>query len=140
MILCLVCRIEIVGKNRRKYCSHACQVRAWKLNNRATYLEGKKRYRAKVASETAKYNRTYRNSVPKINPSVGARLRASHPCLRCGTRNRLEVHHIKSQSIGGGKDDPNNLVVLCHPCHALWHKFFNMDYWRFGGANSPTLN
>lgn len=34
---------------------------------------------------------------------------------------RLEVHHIKFVSDGGG-DEPENLVTLCHDCHVKRHK------------------
>ena len=37
-------------------------------------------------------------------------------CHRCGSRKRLNVHHIIPVSAGGTRD-PKNLVVLCHKCH-----------------------
>ena len=37
-------------------------------------------------------------------------------CENCPNRKSLEVHHIKKVR-DGGKDTPNNLIVLCHECH-----------------------
>ncbi|WP_147612315.1 HNH endonuclease signature motif containing protein [Treponema pectinovorum] len=48
-------------------------------------------------------------------------VKKEHPfCAYCGERQRLEVHHIRSV-----RDNPelmydiNNLLVLCHSCHAV---------------------
>ena len=37
-------------------------------------------------------------------------------CWRCGCEKRLERCHIIPESLGG-KDEPSNLVLLCHRCH-----------------------
>ncbi len=36
---------------------------------------------------------------------------------RCDRRDTLEVHHIRNRS-QGGKDNPDNLLTLCHDHHA----------------------
>ena len=38
-------------------------------------------------------------------------------CWRCGCENNLERCHIIPDALGG-KDEPENLVLLCHRCHA----------------------
>ena len=46
--------------------------------------------------------------------------RDSQTCARCDKHFRaqrdLSVHHILPRA-DGGKDDPTNLITLCHPCH-----------------------
>jgi hypothetical protein len=37
-------------------------------------------------------------------------------CYRCGTSDKLEVHHIIPRRIGGA-DDHFNLIPLCKGCH-----------------------
>lgn len=37
-------------------------------------------------------------------------------CAKCGSLNRLEVHHIKPVC-KGGTDDLHNLIPLCRSCH-----------------------
>ncbi len=41
-------------------------------------------------------------------------------CQVCGTRCRLEVHHIQLRS-RGGRDCEDNLITLCSDCHARVH-------------------
>ena len=42
-------------------------------------------------------------------------------CRSCGSRDHLEVHHIRQRK-DGGSDSPDNLVTLCHGCHRAWHE------------------
>lgn len=46
----------------------------------------------------------------------GALRRAGHRCERCGSIGPLEVHH-KHPRRQGGSDEPENLEVVCVPCH-----------------------
>lgn len=41
---------------------------------------------------------------------------AHERCWRCGCEYNLERCHIVPESLGG-KDEPSNLVLLCHRCH-----------------------
>lgn len=41
---------------------------------------------------------------------------AHERCWRCGCKHNLERCHIVPESLGG-KDEPSNLVLLCHRCH-----------------------
>ena len=49
------------------------------------------------------------------------RLRDGSQCVKCGSRDRLEVHHIISckgqHAIPGCHHHQSNLVTLCHSCH-----------------------
>ena len=42
-------------------------------------------------------------------------------CLFCGTKDNLTLHHIIPRRIGG-KDDTENLVLLCEKCHQSLHQ------------------
>ena len=41
---------------------------------------------------------------------------AKERCWCCGCKHNLERCHIVPESLGG-KDEPSNLVLLCHRCH-----------------------
>lgn len=38
-------------------------------------------------------------------------------CQKCGSTNKLEVHHIVRVA-RGGRNTMSNLTLLCHACHA----------------------
>lgn len=44
---------------------------------------------------------------------------ADHRCQRCGAPDELEVHHLSYDRLGFER--PQDLQVLCNPCHALEH-------------------
>ena len=48
-----------------------------------------------------------------------AKLRAGNRCQVCYSADRLEVHHRTYTRLGN--EEPMDLTVLCHPCHALFH-------------------
>ena len=53
--------------------------------------------------------------------------RDSYKCVKCGSDDNLEVHHILPRS-KGGRDNPRNMVTLCRNCHQEIHrdqKLFN---------------
>jgi 5-methylcytosine-specific restriction endonuclease McrA len=41
-------------------------------------------------------------------------------CQACGSRERLEVHHLQFRSLSGN-DDETNLITLCTDCHRHAH-------------------
>jgi len=43
------------------------------------------------------------------------------PCIVCGTREELELHHRIPQH-AGGPTNATNAVVLCHACHLAIHQ------------------
>jgi len=47
-------------------------------------------------------------------------LKTDECCQKCKTTNHLVVHHIIPKRVGG-KDNINNLVVLCRSCHRKVH-------------------
>ena len=55
------------------------------------------------------------------NERLGALSRASNKCQVCnGTVGGLNVHHRTYERLG--KELPEDLIVLCRDCHALFHK------------------
>ena len=49
------------------------------------------------------------------------RCRDGYKCRKCGSKTHLEVHHIVQRK-DGGSNIPDNLVTLCHDCHAALHR------------------
>ena len=49
------------------------------------------------------------------------RCRDGYKCRKCGSKTHLEVHHIVQRK-DGGTDNRDNLVTLCHDCHAALHR------------------
>jgi len=47
--------------------------------------------------------------------------RAKRGCERCGTRDRLQWHHVFSRAIVSLRWDLDNLLCLCSGCHLWWH-------------------
>lgn len=47
-----------------------------------------------------------------------ARLRDGNQCVKCGTTEKLDVHHEQPVREGGNPFDLDNLVTLCARCHA----------------------
>jgi 5-methylcytosine-specific restriction endonuclease McrA len=43
-------------------------------------------------------------------------VRDGHRCTKCGSTDRLQVHHIDAAK-DGGPVTMENLVTLCHGCH-----------------------
>ena len=66
------------------------------------------------------------------------RWRDEYRCRKCRSRTHLEVHHIVQRK-DGGSDRPDNLVTLCHDCHAALHRGeFTLRKPR-GGYKAPTF-
>jgi len=59
------CRVCGELTNRRKYCSNACQKKAWKLRNREAYLIGKLKYRRKNKNKIKEYLKKWRKNNPE---------------------------------------------------------------------------
>ena len=54
------------------------------------------------------------------NVKAYVKARDGFRCRSCGTKDHLEVHHIRQRK-DGGSDSPDNLITLCHGCHMAWH-------------------
>lgn len=119
-MLCVRCENILTGKQTR-FCSPRCS----KLYLKAQY---KRRNKDKVNA----YNRVYRSSyTPLKNDKLREELLNNNVCLRCGSKDNLNINHIKHQKYGLD-NSPNNLVVLCFDCHMLWHAMLDdilKEYW-----------
>lgn len=129
-MICSICGIQELTGSQKLYCSKNCERKGWRDNNKEKILEGKRLYRLQNKEKISLYQKAYKSKTKHINNKLARRLKDAYQCLRCGTNEQLEVHHIKHQRFGGGHNDINNLVVLCKTCHAKWHKYFNIDYWK----------
>ena len=51
--------------------------------------------------------------------------RDKHKCRFCGSEKNLDIHHIDGDSYDKkglrANNDPDNLITLCHKCHAKLH-------------------
>ena len=70
------------------------------------------------------------------------RWRDEYRCRHChgkgGPDTKLEVHHIVQRK-DGGSDRPDNLVTLCHDCHAALHRGELTLRKPRGGYKAPTF-
>jgi 5-methylcytosine-specific restriction endonuclease McrA len=69
-----------------------------------------KRYRASQ-------QRRIRSTARWQQVRAAARRRDGQRCRRCGSTDKLEVHHIVSLANGGSRYDLANLETLCSDCH-----------------------
>ena len=53
--------------------------------------------------------------------SAAVKRRDGWRCTKCGTRARLDAHHIQPVGLGGPMWDPENLETLCRNCHMAQH-------------------
>lgn len=50
-----------------------------------------------------------------------------HKCEKCGFPGYIELHHILEVS-KGGKNNDDNLILLCEKCHAEAHGYNKKNY------------
>lgn len=133
---CVICSTVLIGK-QTKYCGHKCWIKGWKLGNREKYLSGKKLYREKNREKILRYNRINRKPFEISGRHRIIILDDIKECSRCGSKERLNIHHIKPAQLGGSHNF-NNLLVLCWDCHMLWHKKLG-DFWKVDKPLYPPL-
>lgn len=70
-----------------------------------------------------KKRRRVRREDKKLPPEIREEVlkRDGYACRKCGSKENLQIHHIKYRS-KGGSDDLNNLITLCEFCHWIVHK------------------
>ena len=66
------------------------------------------------------------------------RWRDGYKCRKCGSKTHLEVHHIVQRK-DGGTNHRDNLLTLCHECHAALHRGEFTLRKPKGGYKDPTF-
>lgn len=57
--------------------------------------------------------------------------RDCNSCWRCGTKNRIEVHHLISKTRHPEYHyDPQAVITLCYWCHKEFHKEFTIKHFK----------
>lgn len=90
---------------------------------RRNTIWGRKRIWRREHPVVEKKTRRKRSTHRKLPPDLREEIlkRDGYTCQECGSRENLQIHHIKYRS-KGGSDDPENLVTLCELCHYRKHK------------------
>lgn len=116
---CRNCPNEL-SRQQKLYCSIKCRQDFVSKYNAET-LAGDLRFAVNWTPERRDITRTMREAALE---------KKGHKCLRCGTSEDVEVHHIRPKS-RDGNSDISNLMLLCRKCHDLWHKVFPDDlFWN----------
>lgn len=96
---------------RRKYCSRKCYEKELKIiqsGENSHFWRGGKTKETKRLKTSAEY-KSWRNAVFT---------RDFYKCVKCGSKNNLEAHHVKEQcNYPALRFDINNGLTLCHTCH-----------------------
>ncbi len=140
--MCQYCGKEFVPKKfnwRKKYCSKACndkayaknnpevRLRAWRKYNklhREQQKERSKRYYQEHTEEVRKYQKSLRD---ENNSRTRAKLIAkkghrNKVCVECGSIKNLHVHHVDFDPMN---NELENLRYLCSICHGAKHRSHN---------------
>jgi 5-methylcytosine-specific restriction endonuclease McrA len=89
----------------------------------------------------ASRQRRTRSTARRQQARAAARRRDGNRCRRCGSTDKLEVHHIVGLQDGGSEYDLNNLITLCSSCHhAEEGHGSTTGVGAFTPAHSPSRN
>lgn len=116
--LCRWCRLEILAKRRRSFCSEYC-VHQWRLRSDPGYLRDQVFARdagicALCAADTVASYRDLKRSRGRLRAESLAMWGLSSVHAR---RSLWDADHILPVAEGGGQCDLDNLRTLCLPCH-----------------------
>jgi len=85
-----------------------------------THQIGPTEFRGEKTVKTSEYDEYLQSDEWK---EKAKRYKEENPnCSLCNRRGVLHVHH--RTYVRCGKEEPLDLVVLCHECHALFHKHY----------------
>lgn len=137
MLYCETCGTQLTGK-RTKNCSKKCERKAWKLRHPDKVREHKKTYYAKHHKSQVDERTLLEKQIERELGLTGSslkyitrHLKKNPKCLRCGTKDKLHIHHVKPRYVEVDHSI-TNLTLLCAKCHMLWHKMFPDHYWIGG--------
>lgn len=61
-------------------------------------------------------------------------------CQACGTKRRLQVHHIEPVHINPYRElDPDNLITLCRTCHLVFGHLMDYSSWNKNVINDAAV-
>jgi len=116
---CAVCG-NCLEESQQEYCSDKCQVQA---------MSKPKMIASSPLHFAIEWSPEARTMTPQLRAT--ALETKGNKCLRCGTTDNIEVHHIRPLCCNGDSDI-SNLMLLCQTCHDLWHKVFPDElFWTF---------
>jgi len=111
---CVICGVRIEGKSDR-FCSprHAkvWRQRKYRQDNKDKINAYKRKYWKERKRISGYFERFVR---PKF-------MRENDACLKCGTKEDIQVHHIRSLG-NGGDNKIGNLMTLCRKHHREFEK------------------
>lgn len=118
LLLCRWCRLEILARRRRTFCSVYC-VHQWRLRSDPGYLRD-----LVFARDRGVCARCEGDTVAIYNALKRARGAARSAGLSlygmrtiASRRSLWDADHIRPVAEGGGQCDLDNLRTLCLPCH-----------------------
>lgn len=107
------------------YCAAAWQV-VHRKDNTKGFLQPEiisREFTLRVTNSNASWSKNWR----KVRSEAIAK--AGSQCEHCSSPDSLQVHHILPVA-KGGKDDLENLIVLCSGCHTLAHSAAGLPHPR----------
>lgn len=116
---CGRCKNILSGK-QKKWCSLYCSKLALKSQYR-------KRNRDKINAYKRNYNRFAIRGNPSTNNIIKSYLLRNPYCLRCETKQDLQVCHIRPRAKGGKNKD--NLITLCRKHHIEFDNLLK-NFWQ----------
>jgi 5-methylcytosine-specific restriction endonuclease McrA len=125
------------GENKGQFCSVSCQAKFhWER-------DGDKRKAEWPRGEESPAWRGGRKDRPSSEHTIRRRaVRAKEVCDKCGEKDGLQAHHVKSyREYPELREDLNNIQVLCEDCHAREHpKYANLLLWRRNRGRQKALD
>lgn len=70
-----------------------------------------------------------KRSSAHIRAQKNGKIRDNYTCQVCGSKNKVEGHHIIDHQFSGAAST-DNIISLCHDCHKSVHKGL-LDLFKF---------
>ena len=108
-----------VKGERHLYCSRQCKERC-EIYGKNPMIHGDYRLRYSDNDIPPETRQAIKNAVKR---------RDDHTCVKCGTREFLEVHHVTPKAVDPFYvNDMDNLITLCYDCHKQAHEGSGCTY------------
>ena len=77
------------------------------------------------------FNLFYSDRSPSWRKVRSEHIKQQPFCQACGSKNKLEVHHIEPYNINPDRElDPTNLITLCKTCHFVFGHLMDYKSWN----------